>query len=278
MRRISLALLLPLSLCAQPKTQTNSVGMEFVLAPAGSFTMGRFAPACSKPGPSVTEPAYQECMKLAREAAKPGFKAEIPKAFYIGKFEVTQDQYTKVMGKNPSFHTQAKVNAPTGNYPVDSISWQDAQAFVKKLNSMEKTNAYRLPTEAEWEYAARAGVETPAPPAGEGPADAPQITKEINDSAWYMSNAGYVTHPAGQKAPNAWGLHDMLGNVWEWVSDFYDVQRTPSSPQGPKSGTTHVLKGGSFNAHIKNVSPGAHVGGPGTVVNTGFRVVKDVGR
>ena len=140
-----LILLLPGLLLAQAKTKTNSVGMEFVLVPAGSFTMGTFEPTCAPAGTqdNVTEEQYQECVKLANAATRTGFKADVPKPFYIGKYEVTQEQYQKVMGKNPSYHTRAIVGEPSDKYPVDSVSWQDAQAFVKKLNSMEKTKAYR---------------------------------------------------------------------------------------------------------------------------------------
>lgn len=259
-------LLLPGLLLAQPKTQTNSIGMELVLVPAGSFTMGKFQPTCAVTGlqGNVTEAQRQDCVKMAGEATRPGFKADIPRAFYIGKFEVTQEQYRKVMGKNPSYFNETVVGQPTDSYPVDSITWQDAQAFMKKLNATEKTKAYRLPTEVEWEYAARAGTE-----------DETQGAKKP-EVAWFMSNAQYMTHPAGTKAANAWGIHDMLGNVWEWVQDWYDEQVVPSGPKGPASGKVHVLRGGSAFSHEKNVRVSVHAGGPGSVKNIGFRVVKEV--
>ena len=257
-------LLLPGLLLAQPKTQINSIGMEFVLVPAGSFVMGKFEPTCAPAGlqGNVTESQAAECLKMAKAAARPGFHAVIPKPFYIAKFEVTQEQYQKVMGKNPSYFTQNKVGGPSDKYPVDSVTWKDAQAFIQKLNAMGKTKAYRLPTEVEWEYAARAGTE-----------DETQGAKR-QEVAWYMNNSGYVTHPVGQKAPNAWGLYDMLGNVWEWVEDWYDEQVQPSGPKGPASGKQHVLRGGAFSAHEKNVRVFVHAGGPGSVINTGFRVVR----
>jgi len=250
-------LLLPGLLLAQPKTLTNSIGMEFVLVPAGSFVMGKFEPTCAPAGlqGNVTESQAAECLKMAKAAARPGFQAVVPKPFYMGKFEVTQEQYRKVMGKNPSHFS-------SDNCPVDSVTWKDAQAFIRKLNAMEKTRAYRLPAEVEWEYAARAGTQ-----------DETQGAKR-QEVAWYMSNAGYVSHPVGQKAPNAWGLYDMLGNVWEWVEDWYDEQVQPSGPKGPASGKQHVLRGGGFSAHEKNVRVSVHAGGPGSVINTGFRVVR----
>ena len=259
-------LLLPGLLLAQDKTTTNSIGMEFVLAPAGSFTMGKFEPQCAPVGAggNVTEAQYQECLKLAKAATRAGFKVVIAKPFYIGKYEVTQGQYQKVMGTNPSYHTQKIVGAATENYPVDSVSWADAQAIVKKLNALEKTKAYRLPTEAEWEYAAAAGTEDN------------QQGGKAPDIAWFMNNAGYVTHAVGLKQPNKWGAYDMLGNVWEWVQDWYDYDTVPKSPKGPSKGKEHVLKGGGYQAHPKNIRVSVHAGGPGSVVSTGFRLVKEI--
>lgn len=253
-------------LAAQPRTETNSIGMEFVLTPAGRFTMGKFAPTCAPAGyqDNVTEAQRAECVKMAAAAARPGFKATVPRPFYIGKFEVTQAQYRKVMGANPSYFTQDKVGEPTDQYPVDSVSWRDAQAFLRKLNAMEKTKLYRLPTEVEWEYAARAGTE-----------DEFQGAKR-QEVAWYQNNSKFTTHPAGKMKPNAWGIYDMLGNVWEWVTDWYDEQVQPRGPKGPAKGTEHVLRGGAYNSHEKNIRVSVHAGGPGSVYNTGFRVVRDV--
>ncbi len=258
-------LVLPGLLLAQ-EVSTNSIGMEFVQVPAGSFVMGKFEPKCAPVGTqgNVTEAQYAECVKQATAATRQGFTATIPRAFAIGKYEVTQEQYQKVMGTNPSYHTQKVVGAATGNYPVDSVSWDDAQAFVKKLNAMEKTNAYRLPTEVEWEYAAAAGT-----------GDDWQGGKTA-DIAWFMSNSGYVTHAVGGKQANKWGIHDMLGNVWEWVQDYYDYDVVPKGPKGPSKGDRHVLKGGGFQAHTKNVRVSVHAGGPGSVISTGLRIVKDV--
>ena len=251
---------------AQPKTQTNSIGMEFVLVPAGSFLMGEFEPACAPVGlqGNVTESQAAECLKMAKAAARPGFQAVVPRPFYMGKFEVTQEQYRKAMGTNPSYFTQDKVGEPADKYPVDSVAWKDAQAFIRKLNSLEKTKVYRLPTEAEWEFAARAGTE-----------DEFQGAKR-QEVAWYQNNSRYVTHPVGGMKPNAWGLCDMLGNVWEWVQDWYDEQVQPAGPKGPRSGKEHVLRGGSYSSHEKNVRVSVHAGGPGSVINTGFRVVRSV--
>jgi len=262
---LSLVLLAAGAALAQ-QTTTNSIGMEFVQVPAGSFIMGKFEPKCAAVGTqgNVTEEQYAECVKLATAATRKGFKAEIPRPFAIGKFEVTQEQYQKVMGTNPSYHTEKVIGSPTGNYPVDSVTWEDAQAFIKKLNALEKTNVYRLPTEVEWEYAAAAGTD-----------DDVQGGK-TGDVAWFMSNSNYVTHPVGQKQANRWGIYDMLGNVWEWVQDYYDYDVVPKGPKGPAKGDRRVLKGGGFQAHAKNIRVSVHAGGPGSVISTGFRVVREI--
>lgn len=196
------------------KTFTNSTNMEFVLIPAGTFKMG------SDTGDSDERPVHQ---------------VTISKAFYMGKYEVTQGQWQAVMGTNPS----AFPGDP--NRPVDQVSWDEAQAFIRKLNAMEGVKLYRLPTEAEWEYAARAGSTT-IYSFGNDP-------KSLGDYAWYRGNAERHSHPVGQKKPNAWGLHDTLGNVWEWVQDWdgkYPAKPV-TDPQGPESGTYRMRRGCAWN-------------------------------
>ncbi len=123
------------------------------------------------------------------------------------------------------------------NRPVDSVSWDDAQAFIRKLQEKDGGDRYRMPTEAEWEYACRAG---------EGDA----YERDLDAVAWYDENSGDETHPVGEKQPNAWGLYDMLGSVWEWVQDRYKkgyYERSPrQDPQGPEKGKTRMLRGGAF--------------------------------
>lgn len=264
-RLLPLPLLVLAALPALPQSP-NSIGMEFVQVPAGEFVMGKFAPTCAPVGfqDNVTQAQHDQCVEMARQATRPGFLVKINRPFLIGKFEVTQSQYEKVMGANPSFHSKEKVGEGTANYPVDSITFEAAQAFIRKLNALEKTKQYRLPSAAEWEYAARAGT-----------TDETQGAKRP-EIAWFMSTAKYTTHPVGQKRPNAWGLHDMLGNVWEWVADFYNEQVQPDTPQGPAKGKVHVLRGGGFNAHDKNTRVNAHAGGPGTPIATGFRVLREL--
>jgi formylglycine-generating enzyme required for sulfatase activity len=203
---------------------TNSIGIEFVLIPSGSFIMG----AKTSSG--------------AIDLVWPQHTVKISTPFYLGKYEVTQDQWEKVMGNNPS-HFKGSM------YPVDQVSWEDVVEFIEKLNKMEGHNRYRLPTEAEWEYAARSG------------------TTELfffgdNDSvlykyAWYEDNSNNTTHPVGQKEPNNWGLYDINGNVREWVQDWYEFEyyfRTNSlnDPKGPLSGEYRVSRGGSWDSPVEH--------------------------
>jgi formylglycine-generating enzyme required for sulfatase activity len=180
------------------KTHTNSLGMEFVLIPAGTFMMG-------------ADKNFEE----AFEDELPRHLVRITEPFYIGKFEVTQSQWVEVMGENPS-------RIKGRNNPVEQISWFDAKEFSKRLNQKEGHSRYRLPTEAEWEYAARAGS-TEAYPFGDD-------VSKLGEYAWYVQNSNDTTHPVGQKLPNAWGLYDILGNVWELVEDWYSAKYYAISP------------------------------------------------
>ena len=153
----------------------------------------------------------------------------LTKPFYMGKYEVTQEQWETVMGNNPSIGTKG------GTLPVTDVSWEDCQEFIKKLNGITK-GKYRLPTEAEWEYACRAGTTT-AYSVGD------ILTK--NDA----NIEGGIIKAVGSYRPNAFGVYDMHGNVWEWCNDWYgslqDGEET--DPKGPATGTNRVLRGGSFN-------------------------------
>ena len=159
--------------------------------------------------------------------------------FYIGKYEVTQKQWTDIMGSNPSYFKGCD------KCPVDSVSWNDVQEFIKKLN--QKTGkTYRLPTEAEWEYAAGGGANNRTKWAGTN------NESELKNYAWYGSNSGSKTHPVGTTAKaNSFGIYDMTGNVWEWCNDWFGsdyYQSSPfNNPQGPSSGYSRVLRGGSWH-------------------------------
>jgi formylglycine-generating enzyme required for sulfatase activity len=168
----------------------------------------------------------------------PQHEVTISKPFYMGATEVTQAQYQAVMGTNPSGYGGA-------TNPVERVSWNDAAEFCRKLSEKIRQTV-RLPTEAEWEYACRAGTET-ASSFGDSDAD-------LGDYAWWRGNSGDTTHPVAQKKPNAWGLYDMHGNVWEWCADWYGKypKGPATAPSGPAtypsaSGPSRVARGtGSF--------------------------------
>ena len=263
------------ALQAQAPTVTSSIGMELVLISPGTTLVGRFQPQCPRPPDgSATNQAdtvrgwtaedYARCEALVKRDALPGFTATISQPFYIGKYEVTQAEWKRVMGTNPSVYQGSRVRGDASRHPVDNVTWADAQAFVRRLNALEPGARYRLPTEFEWEYAARAGV------TGEPSWD------DIRANAWQADADLGGTHPVGTKPANAWGLHDTLGNVWEWVADYYN-ERLFADSVPPASGKTHVLKGGSFISDVKNATWSTHAGGPGSGFDVGLRVVREVG-
>ncbi|MDR1165660.1 MAG: formylglycine-generating enzyme family protein [Deltaproteobacteria bacterium] len=205
---------------ARADEMTNSLGMKFVSIPAGTFMMGA--------NPDDSDSFDDE---------RPRREVTITRAFYLGKYEVTQAQWKTVMGDNPSGYL--------GNEnPVETVSWLDIQNFLKKLNQLEKKDHYRLPTEAEWEYAARAGSDS-IYYFGDDEGD-------LTEYAWYETNLSNSTSKVGLKKPNAWGLYDMIGNVWEWAEDWYDKDyyaNGPSKdPQGATQGDERVNRGGSRGA------------------------------
>ncbi len=194
----------------QPFTIGSSIGVtiDFVTVPAGEFQMGSSA-----------------------QCENPVHRVIISRSFQIGKYEVTQGQWKAVMGNNPSYFTG------DDTLPVDRVSWDDVQRFIAALNARNDGYQYRLPTEAEWEYAGRAGTTG-------------DFAGILDEMAWYAGNSGNKTHPAGTTRPNAWGIYDMHGNVWEWVSDYWSCTYYSSSPitdpTGPASGPGRVYRGGGW--------------------------------
>ncbi|HEX8847607.1 MAG TPA: SUMF1/EgtB/PvdO family nonheme iron enzyme, partial [Pyrinomonadaceae bacterium] len=192
-----------------PPVMKNRIGMEFVLVPAGSFMMG------SENGDKNEKPAHQVTINCQ---------------FYMGKYEVTQAQWQQVLSSNPSNFKNCD------QCPVENVSWNDAQEFIKKLNAQNDGYSYRLPSEAEWEYACRAGT-------------IGDYAGDMDEIAWYIKNSGSKTHPVGQKQANAWSLYDMHGNVREWCEDVWheNYKGTPSDGSAWLIGgnsNLRVLRGG----------------------------------
>ena len=198
-------------------TKLSSIGMEFIPIPPGSFMMG---------SPSNESGRYDN---------EKQHRVTLTKGFHMQTTEVTQRQWKAVMGNNPSNFKNCGDNCP-----VEEVSWNDVQDFIRKLNQREGGSKYRLPTEAEWEYAARAGTTTRFSFGDD--------EGRLGEYAWYSGNSGRKTHSVGQKTPNAWDLYDMHGNVWEWCQDWYGDYPSGSVTDsiGPSSGSRRVIRGGSW--------------------------------
>ena len=202
-------------------TWTDPVtGMEFVWVEGGCYEMGcgDWTGSCD----DNESPVHEVCVN----------------GFWIGKYEVTQGQWQQIMGSNPSHFDSGD------NYPVETVSWDDCQILIDALNS-QSGNIFRLPTEAEWEYAARSGGQEEKYAGGD----------DLDSLGWYRANSGDHTHEVGTKAANGLGIYDMSGNVLEWCSDLYDSNyyyiSPPDNPQGPSSGSSRVIRGGSWGSYAQ---------------------------
>ncbi len=194
-------------------------GMELVWIPEGCFMMG------SSSGNSDEKPVHKVCVD----------------GFWMAKHEVTQAQWKTIMGNNPSYFKDCGDDCP-----VENVSWNDAKQFIEKLNSQGNTK-FRLPTEAEWEYAARSG----------GKNEKYAGDNNVERVAWYYSNSNYSTYKAGTKAPNGLGLYDMSGNVWEWCEDVYNEKAyskyVTNNPLITSGSEYRVIRGGSWHSRPANV-------------------------
>lgn len=199
--------------------------LAIVKIPAGTFRMGssQVIKADDRWKPCSNCPARND-------VERPVHQVTISRDFWMGRFLVTQRQWQEVMRSNPSSFQSAGQEAP-----VEQVSWKDVQSFLAKVNTIQALWTVRLPTEAEWEYAARAGTTAEA----YGPLD---------DIAWYGGNGSRTTHPVGQKLPNAFGLYDMLGNVWQWCQDWFGPYSNEPAidPEGPPKGERRITRGGCF--------------------------------
>jgi formylglycine-generating enzyme required for sulfatase activity len=211
------------------------LNLELIWVEPGTFTMG-----------SSTDESQRT------KAEGPRMEVTLTRGFWLGKTEVTQGQYEKIAGKNPSAFKEVGEHAP-----VERVSWLDAMAFCKKLSDQERAAgrlpagyAYALPTEAQWEYAYRAGT------IGEYP-------EEPNAMAWSEKNSGETTHPVGLRRPNKWGFFDMAGNVLEWTFDWYGDYRgeAVTDPRGPRRGYYRTARGGSWRTELRLCRSAARSGG-----------------
>jgi len=205
------------SLLERTKKELKAIAEGMVFVSGGTFTMG----------------CLDERDKDCEDYEKPSHSVTLDD-FYLSLTEVTQAQWEAVMGNNPSKFK----NCPT--CPVEQVSWNDVQKFLGKLNALSSGAKYRLPTEAEWEYAARGGAKSKG-----------YLYAGSNDPkevAWYVDNSGSKTHPVGQKTKNELGLYDMSGNLYEWCSDWFGnyPAAAQNNPAGPKSGSVRVRRGGSW--------------------------------
>jgi len=262
---------------SEPPAFRNSLGMVFVWIPPGDFMMGASGP------------------EAGRRGDEPQHRVAVTRPFFMQTREVTQGQWEQVMGRNPSYFRSCGKECP-----VEQVSWYDVQEFIRRLNEREGTELYRLPTEAEWEYAARG--------ASRGDPDARFLyltaggVAQLEAAAWFSNNScrlaadaqrmndagaffegsGYFPEcspqPGGLKKPNSWGLYDMLGNVWEWVQDWQGSYPTGPvvNPVGPPAGVIRVYRGGSWLSSPGYCLPSMRGGAsPGTRdLAVGFRLVR----
>jgi|OpeIllAssembly_1097287.scaffolds.fasta_scaffold12915_2 formylglycine-generating enzyme required for sulfatase activity len=202
----------------------TTTGMEFVFIKGSCYQMGDIFD--DPEGGAEEKPVHEVCVD----------------DFYLGKYEVTQGQWKSVMESNPSNESFCGDNCPVGN-----VSWNDAQDFIGRLNSRSGGSKYRLPTEAEWEYAARSGGKSERYSGG----------NDVDSVAWYNENSDNKLHLVGTKAPNGFGIYDMAGSVWEWTNDWYGSNYYSSSPRnnpaGPDSGVDRVVRGGCVTGEAYNM-------------------------
>ena len=224
---------------------TNQFGMKFMPIPAGSFYMG------------TTEKNRQAALKETKDAKANDYIDEQPEheviftqTFLLGQTEVTQSQWLKIMENRPGPEEYWN-RSDWQNLPVVSVSWNMAKRFTEELSKMDSDYTYRLPTEAEWEYASREGH----------PGLRPMPKNKLENYAWFIANSGDEPHPVATRQANAFGLYDMFGNAWEWVADWYAPNSygdgsSRNNPMGPEKGHARIRRGGSYHCPIFQTRPG----------------------
>ena len=235
-----------------------ATGMEFVWVPSGEFTMG---------SPDAETPKYYD--------EKPQHGVTVSKGFWLGKYEVTQGQWKKVMGSNPAWFNLGD------DYPVEVVSWKDCQDFITRLETLSPGNDFSLPTEAQWEYACRGGTGTTFYTGACIAADHANYDGNFPYSDCPSGEYRNQTAPVGSFSPNAFGLYDMAGNVWEWCQDWYDVSYYANSPrvdplcENSKS-AKRVIRGGSWLNWAKSCRSAyrSKAGSDFQYYSVGFRLVR----
>ena len=221
MEAVFVFLLIPFTVAGQPFEQITleiaGSSFEFAHIPRGSFEMG------SLPDEEGRNPDREKLHHVT-----------ITEPFWMGTTEITQEQWEAVMGSNPSKHVGKDL-------PVENISWTDIQVFIDKLHTATG-KTFRLPSEAQWEYACRAGTKTP-------------LSGDMDLVSWNIENSGRKSHPVATKEPNPWGLYDMHGNILEFCSDWFteDISELTEDPKGPSSGIKRVMKGGGFTGRTRHL-------------------------
>ena len=244
-------------------TFENTLGMRFIRIPAGEFVMGT-----EDLDSAIMEIPDPEKNALADEA--PAHTVVISKPFYIAQTEVTQQQWLQVMENKPG-PDKFWQREDWRTLPVVSINWFMAQRFVEELNRMDEKFQYRLPTEAEWEYVAKDGVN----------ALRPVEIDELEDYTWFINNSKDRPQPVASRKPNSFGVYDMMGNAWEWVADWYApdayTKEKRTDPAGPDEGRARVRRGGSYHCPLHLTRPGYRSANPpGTRYEViGFRVIAE---
>ena len=286
-----------------PVEETNSIGMPLMFIPPGEFEMGSTTEeqAWAIEERKENKEAYSDRVPVEG----PRYRVKITNPFYLGMYQVTQGEFEKVMGVNPSAFTEKQMDVSafkpplsegevkyretavkklegkdTSRHPVETVNWEEAMEFCRRLSAMPAERAarrvYRLPSEAEWEYACRAGTTTRRYCGDDEAA--------LADVAWFDNNSGAMTHPVGEKRPNAWGLYDMHGNVWQWCADWFSAdyykQSPPGDPSGPTAGSGLVVRGGNWYASASYCrSAFRYYAGSASRTRTyGFRVLAEKSR
>lgn len=231
----ALALYLLTAAAQAQELSTNALGMTFVSIPAGQFSMGSTKD-------DVDDVLFEDSRNKAEDTADetPAHTVIISKPFWLGQTEVTQELWLKLMKTRPG-ETDFWTREDWRQLPVVGVSWRQAQAFIKALEKADPKHKYRLPSEAEWEYAARGGKTGVRP----------FPLEEMEKHAWYFYGSGDKPMPVAQLQPNGFGLYDMFGNAWEWTNDWYAsypaTGATRTDPTGPASGKQKVRRGGSYH-------------------------------